>query len=135
LTILREIRQRQGAERALQRANLLLEARVKEQLQALSSTTEELQLENIRRAKAEEAERRQREWWSVTLTSIGDAVITTDTQGRINYLNQTAPATDRLDAGRSPGATAGQSFSHRSMKRLSNRWKIRWTRCCAKAGR
>jgi len=90
LMILREIRQRQEAERALQRANLQLEARVKEQTQALSSTTEELQLENIRRAKAEEAERRQREWWSVTLTSIGDAVITTDTKGRINYLNQTA---------------------------------------------
>jgi PAS domain S-box-containing protein len=90
LAILREIGQRQRVERALHRAKLQLEAQVEEQTQALTNTAQELQLENIRRAKAEEAERRQREWWSVTLTSIGDAVITTDTQGRINYLNQTA---------------------------------------------
>lgn len=32
----------------------------------------------------------QREWFRVTLSSIGDAVITTDVHGRINYLNPVA---------------------------------------------
>jgi PAS domain-containing protein len=32
----------------------------------------------------------QREWLRVTLSSIGDAVITTDTKGSITYLNSVA---------------------------------------------
>jgi PAS domain S-box-containing protein len=44
--------------------------------------------------KCAEAElRQQREWFQVTLASIGDAVITTDTQGRITFLN---PAAERI---------------------------------------
>jgi PAS domain S-box-containing protein len=34
----------------------------------------------------------QREWLRVTLASIGDAVITTDTEGRVTFLNPTAEA-------------------------------------------
>src|SRR5690606_2845336 len=34
--------------------------------------------------------RLQREWFEVTLASIGDAVITTDTQGRITFMNRVA---------------------------------------------
>ena len=34
--------------------------------------------------------REQREWLRVTLTSIGDAVIATDTAGRITFLNPVA---------------------------------------------
>src|ERR1700678_2117478 len=32
----------------------------------------------------------QREWFEVTLSSIGDAVITTDVQGKVTYLNPVA---------------------------------------------
>ena len=32
----------------------------------------------------------QRQWWQVTLSSIGDAVITTDTDGRITFMNPVA---------------------------------------------
>ena len=39
------------------------------------------------RKRAEEALRQQREWLKVTLTSIGDAVLATDTAGRITFLN------------------------------------------------
>jgi len=43
-----------------------------------------------RRKRAEEAERQQREWLRVTLASIGDAVIATDTATRVTFLNPVA---------------------------------------------
>jgi len=42
------------------------------------------------RKRAEEAERQQREWLHVTLASIGDAVIATDTASRVTFLNPVA---------------------------------------------
>jgi PAS domain S-box-containing protein len=45
------------------------------------------------RTRAEEEVRQQREWFQVTLRSIGDAVITTDIQGRVTFLN---PIAERL---------------------------------------
>ncbi len=44
------------------------------------------------RKAAEEAARRGREWLRVTLTSIGDAVIATDAEKRISFLNPVASA-------------------------------------------
>jgi PAS domain S-box-containing protein len=44
----------------------------------------------IERKQAEEQMRQQREWLRVTLTSIGDAVIAGDTDGRITFLNPVA---------------------------------------------
>lgn len=40
--------------------------------------------------RADEAIQEQREWLRVTLDSIGDAVVTTDTQGRVTFLNPVA---------------------------------------------
>jgi PAS domain S-box-containing protein len=40
--------------------------------------------------RSEEELRQQREWFEVTLSSIGDAVITTDTEGRTTFLNPMA---------------------------------------------
>jgi PAS domain S-box-containing protein len=42
------------------------------------------------RKRAEEALRQQREWLRVTLSSIGDAVIATDTGGSVTFLNPVA---------------------------------------------
>ena len=42
------------------------------------------------RKRAEQELRQQREWFQVTLSSIGDAVITTDTQGKVTFLNPVA---------------------------------------------
>ena len=68
-TILAEVAERRKAEVALQQANLTLEQRVAER-------TDEL--------------RQAREWLSVTLSSIGDAVIATDTTGRVTFVNPVA---------------------------------------------
>src|SRR5918999_836114 len=40
--------------------------------------------------RVEEELRQQREWFEVTLSSIGDAVITTDTEGKVTFLNPMA---------------------------------------------
>ncbi len=44
----------------------------------------------LQRKEVEEELRRQAEWQRVTLASIGDAVITTDTEGRVTSLNSVA---------------------------------------------
>lgn len=90
--IVRQLRQRRQTERALAEAHALLEKRVDEQSENLSKTSDELRLENIRRAIAEKKEREQREWWRITLNSIGDCVITTDIEGKINFINRMAEA-------------------------------------------
>ena len=44
----------------------------------------------VQRRRAEEQVHEQREWLRVTLASIGDAVIATDTEGRVTFLNAVA---------------------------------------------
>ena len=44
------------------------------------------------RRKADAVAQEQREWLAVTLSSIGDAVIATDTQGRVTFMNPAAVA-------------------------------------------
>src|SRR5690348_5031361 len=46
--------------------------------------------ETARRRSAEEAEREQRQWFETTLASIGDAVIATDGEGRVIFMNSVA---------------------------------------------
>ena len=56
----------------------------------LNQRVDELHREIVRRREVEAALRDQREWLRVTLASIGDAVIATDTVGRVTFLNPTA---------------------------------------------
>jgi diguanylate cyclase (GGDEF)-like protein/PAS domain S-box-containing protein len=73
----------------------------------------------------EELERRteelskQREWFEVTLSSVGDAVITTDTQGNITFLN---PVAESMTGWRA-GEAFGQPFEiiYRSIDETTQR--------------
>jgi PAS domain S-box-containing protein len=53
----------------------------------------ELEREMTERQRAEAARREQEEWLQITLGSIGDAVIATDTEGRVIFMN---PVAERL---------------------------------------
>ncbi|MGA2779967.1 MAG: EAL domain-containing protein [Steroidobacteraceae bacterium] len=67
---------------AMKTAELVRIARLRAE-RALLAVNEEL-------ARKTEELRKQREWFEVTLSSVGDAVITTDTQGHVTYLNPIA---------------------------------------------
>ncbi|MEO5989561.1 MAG: PAS domain S-box protein [Candidatus Eisenbacteria bacterium] len=58
-------------------------------LEAMSSVANGVAL-GIERKSADAERRRHQEWLRVTLASIGDAVIATDTEGRITFLNPVA---------------------------------------------
>jgi diguanylate cyclase (GGDEF)-like protein/PAS domain S-box-containing protein len=67
-----------------------LQVEVIEKISDLRNANEKLQEEIIERKKIEEALSQEKERALVTLESIADAVITTDTQGVITYLNPIA---------------------------------------------
>jgi PAS domain S-box-containing protein len=49
-----------------------------------------INIPNVRRRQAEEIIRQQREWFAVTLGSIGDAVIATDNEQKVTFINPVA---------------------------------------------
>ena len=59
---------------------------------ALNLRIEELKAENLRRRRAEAELQAQTEFLKVTLSSIGDAVITTDPEGRVTFINPVGAA-------------------------------------------
>lgn len=67
-----------------------LEHRVQQRTAELGETVSELQKEIAERRRAENTLSDEKERIQVTLASIGDAVITTDIAGRIDYLNPVA---------------------------------------------
>jgi PAS domain S-box-containing protein len=84
--------ERKRAEEEVRRLNADLERRVAERTVQLQTANNELRKENVERKRAEQALRESWEWLRVTLTSIGDAVMTADTQGRVTFLNPVAEA-------------------------------------------
>lgn len=81
-----------------------LEHRVQARTLELAQIVAELQKEVAERRRAENALFDEKERVQVTLASIGDAVITTDVAGRVDYLN---PIAERL-TGWSSGEAAGR---------------------------
>ena len=67
----------------------------------------------VQRRRAEEQVQEQREWLRMTLASIGDAVIATDAEGRVTFLNAVAEALTGWTLGRGRGQAAGGGLPHR----------------------
>jgi diguanylate cyclase (GGDEF)-like protein/PAS domain S-box-containing protein len=83
-----------------------LEHRVQQRTMELGETVFELQKEISERRRTEETLYGEKERIRVTLASIGDAVITADVAGRVDYLN---PSAERL-TGWSKDEVYGQNF-------------------------
>jgi PAS domain S-box-containing protein len=62
------------------------------------------------RQQAEQALRKQSEWLRVTLASIGDAVISTDSEGRVTFINGSAEQLTGWDVGQAMGRPLGEIF-------------------------
>ena len=101
---------------ALQNAQTILLARqrAEEELvrakEALELKTQELARSLAMMRATEEALRKQTEWLRVTLTSIGDAVITTDAAGRVSSLNPVAEALTGWSARDAEGLPLAEVF-------------------------
>jgi PAS domain S-box-containing protein len=65
-----------------------------------------LEVEIVERMRAQEAEAEQRMWYETTLRSIGDAVIATDNQGKVTFLNGLAESL----TGWTPADAAGRAI-------------------------
>jgi two-component system CheB/CheR fusion protein len=77
---------------ALRQARDELKMRVQQRTAALERMNKKLQTEIIERKRAHRKLHRQREWLRVTLASIGDAVIVTNAESRVIFLNPVAQA-------------------------------------------
>ncbi|MHB1557814.1 MAG: PAS domain-containing hybrid sensor histidine kinase/response regulator [Isosphaeraceae bacterium] len=69
-----------------------LERRVAERTAELARVSESLGAEILERRRVEETLREQREWFRVTLSSIGDAVIVAGLRGEVSFMNPAAEA-------------------------------------------
>ena len=91
-------------------------------LDAMASVADEIAV-GIERKTAQESLRQQQEWLRVTLASIGDAVITTDTEGRVTFLN---PIAEQLTGWRQeeaqgqPLTTVFPIFNEQTQKPVEN---------------
>jgi PAS domain S-box-containing protein len=79
-------------------------------LKTVTASKADLEREIVERKRAEEDLRQQREWLRVTLNSIGDAVIATDTQGRITFLNPVAVTLTGWQSGEALGQPVQSVF-------------------------
>jgi two-component system, cell cycle sensor histidine kinase and response regulator CckA len=92
------------ANQELARLHADLEARVQERTEMLTKTNAALQAEILERKRTEQALSKKREKLRVTLASIGDAVVVTDTDGRVTMLNGVAESLTGWTADEAIGA-------------------------------
>jgi PAS domain S-box-containing protein len=89
---LMEITARKQSEAELEKYRDHLEELVKQRTTELEKANLDLKQDILERQKAEEALQQSEQRWATTLASVGDAVIATDTAGRITFMNKVAEA-------------------------------------------
>lgn len=105
--VVQEITELKDAERALERARLELERRVRERTAALVNANEALRAEIAERARAEEFLRQSEERYRRLVENINEVIFTVDPGGRITYVS---PSIERLTGGRAVAEVIGHSF-------------------------
>ena len=85
----------------------------------------------VARQRADEALQKQSEWLRITLSSIGDAVISTDADGRVTFLNVVAEALTGWTQAEALGDPCRRS-STSSTKGRAGRWRTRHCVPCGK---
>ena len=96
--------------RAQQRNQAQLQALVAARTAELDQSNQQLKQEVEEHRQAEEALGQQREWLRVTLNSLGDAVLATDTAGRITFLNPVAARLTGYESHEARGKAAREVF-------------------------
>lgn len=87
-----------------------LEREVAERTRELFAANEALKSEIAERKSAEKSLHEQREWLRVTLASIGDAVLATDAEGRVTFLNSCAETMTQWSAAEAAGKPLEEVF-------------------------
>jgi PAS domain S-box-containing protein len=105
-----EVRERQGAEAEARRLAEQLEARVRERTAELEDANRRLAWDILERERGEEALSAEKERLAVTLRSIGDGVIATDTEGRLALINRAAEQLTGWDVSSALGQPLGVVF-------------------------
>lgn len=124
--LIRSIRyaiERKRAQESLKKAHDELERRVEERTAELRKSNELLKREVIERKRAEDSLASEKEQLAVTLRSIGDGVITTDTQGKIVLVNKVAEYLTGWAQEEAIGRQLSQVFhivNERTRERLEN---------------
>jgi diguanylate cyclase (GGDEF)-like protein/PAS domain S-box-containing protein len=111
-----EIGLRMQTERKLKNQQTRLETIVGQRTQSLQQSVEALQNEAKQRQKVEQALQRERDQAQVTLRSIADGVITTDTNGLVRYLNPAAEGLTGWQLAEARGRPLSEVFPARDME-------------------
>ncbi len=109
--ILVDISESKRVEQELREHRYRLEELVAKRTNALTKANEHLRKDVIELRRAEEALFQEKERAQVTLESIGDAVITTDAAGRVEYLNPVAAQFTGWSAAEAQGLPLQQVFN------------------------
>jgi PAS domain S-box-containing protein len=105
-----DITERKQIEEVLQRTKDELEIRVKERTAELTKANVTLQTEIIERKQAQKNLAAEKERLAVTLFSIGDGVITADTEGKITLMNWVAESLTGWTIEAASGKTISEVF-------------------------
>ena len=99
-------------------------------LDAMAAVADGIAL-GVERKRAESNCGSSRSGCAVTLASIGDAVVATDGEGRVTFMNAVAQELTGWTAEEAKGKPLEAVFSS-STRRPGSRSRTRWRRCCAK---